>query len=85
MMIGAKIIFSNDFDIHSIVEQENYCIFTDEEDLPIIQDLAEDFCVYCFENRLASRKEFRKFFRYIIRESVNTRDKKLDQLYQRLN
>lgn len=85
MMIGAQIICSNDFDIRSVVEQEEYCVSTDEEDLPIIQDSAEDFCVYCFKENIAARNDVRKFFRYIIRESIYTREKKIAQLDQRLN
>ena len=85
MMIGAQIICSNDFDIRAIVEQEEYSISTDEDDWPIIQDSAEDFCVYCFKEEIAARKDIRKFFRYIIRESIHTRDQKLAQLDERLN
>lgn len=55
MMIHAQIICSNDFDIRSIIEQENYCISTDEADRSIIQDSAEDFCVYCCQNKIAKK------------------------------
>lgn len=84
MMIGAQIICSNDFDIRKIVEQEDYCISTDEADLPIIQDLAEDFCFYCYKNEIASRRDVRKFFGHIFRETPDVRKQKIEQLDKRL-
>lgn len=84
MMIGAQIICSNDFDIRKIVEQEDYCIFTDEADLPIIQDSAEDFCFHCYKNGIANRKDVRKFFGHIFRETPSIRQRKMDQLDNRL-
>lgn len=67
-----------------IVEQEDYCISTDEADLPIIQDSAEDFCFYCYKNEIASRKDVRKFFGHIFRETPGVRKQKMEQLDKRL-
>ena len=84
MLVGAQIICSNDFDIRTVVEKENYTIATAQADLPIIQDSAADFCVYCYQEQIASRKNVRKFFRFIIADDVFMRDKKLAELDHRL-
>lgn len=82
MMINAGIICSNDFDIRTVVEQEDYRVLIDEEDITIVQDSAADFCVYCYQTKIATRKNIRMFYKTIIVESAN-RDLQLLQLDNR--
>lgn len=84
MMVEARIICSNDFDIRSVVEQENYRIEIDGEEVLILQDSAEDFCVYCYQRDIASRKSIRKFYKVIHVEDPN-RERKVAELDKRLN
>lgn len=76
LMINAKVICSNDFDIRTIVTQEDFRVLIDEQDVLIKQDSAEDFCVYCYQKEIASRKSVRNFYKSIIFESQQ-RDSKL--------
>lgn len=84
MMINARIICSNDFDIRTVIDQEDYRVLIGEQDVLLIQDSAEDFCVSCFQNKITSRKKVRTFYRSIIVESPN-RKYSLDQLDKRLD
>lgn len=83
LLMDAGIICSNDFDIKTVIEQENYRVTIENDDFLIIQDSAEDFCFYCFQAQIASRKSIRSFFKSIILEDKN-RDMKLTQLNSRL-
>lgn len=62
MMINAQIICSNDFDIRTLIEQEDYRIMIDQQELPILQVSAEDFCFDCFQSGITSRKNVRAFY-----------------------
>lgn len=84
MMINARVICSNDFDIREVVQQEDYKILLNDQDVPLIQDSAEDFCVSCFQNGIASRKSVRRFYKTIIVESPQ-RDLKLIQINNKLD
>lgn len=83
MMIGAGIICSNDFDIRTVIEQENYQVTIEGDDVVLVQDSAEDFCCHCYSNNITTRSNIRKFYKTIIIESQN-RDQKLKQLDARL-
>lgn len=83
LMIGAGIICSNDFDIRAVVAQENYRIVLDNKDTLLLQDSAEDFCVYCYQISIAARKEIRKFYKTVISDA-NDRLEKLARLDDRL-
>lgn len=83
MMIGARIICSNDFDIRTVVEQEDYRILVDGEDVLIVQDSAEDFCVLCYQDNPSDRSIIRKFYKSIIAEA-HDRKIKLAKLDSRL-
>lgn len=83
-MINARVICSNDFDIREIVHQEDYRVLINDQDVLLIQDSAEDFCVSCYQNDIASRKSIRTFYKTIIVES-SQRKLKLEQLDTRLN
>ena len=85
LMISARIICSNDFDIRTVVEQEDYRVLSEnDEDVLIVQDSAEDFCLYCYQADISTRKLIRKFYKTIIFEAKD-RDVKLAQLDNRLN
>lgn len=84
LMINARVICSNDFDIRTVVNQEDYRVLIDDQDVLIIQDSAEDFCVYCYQNKIASRKNVRTFYKSIIFES-RQRQIKLKQIDKRLD
>ena len=57
--------------------------FEDTDEL-IIQDSAEDFCVYCIQQNVGSRKLVRNFYKTIIVEDSN-QIQKLKQLNERLD
>ena len=84
MMINAGIICSNDFDIRTVVVTEDYRISFEDTDELIIQDSAEDFCVYCIQQNAGSRKLVRNFYKTIIVEDSN-QIQKLKQLNERLD
>lgn len=84
LMINAGIICSNDFDIRTVVVMEDYRILLEDKDELINQDSAEDFCVYCVQQNVVSRKLVRNFYKTIIVEDVN-RSRKLTQLNERLD
>lgn len=83
MMIGAGIICSNDFDIRTVVAQEDYRVIINAQEILLMQDSAEDFCTYCFHSKIATRKLIRNFYKTIIGES-KYREQKLRQLDERL-
>lgn len=84
MMVGAAIICSNDFDIRTVVEQEDYRISVNDKDVLLAQDSAEDFCTYCFQAKIATRKLVRSFYKTVIVES-RYKEKQLIQLDERLD
>ncbi len=84
LMINAGIICSNDFDIRTVVVMEDYRISLEDKDELISQDSAEDFCVYCVQQNVVSRKLVRNFYKTIIVEDVN-RSRKLTQLNERID
>ena len=84
LMINAGIICSNDFDIRTVVVLEDYRISLEDKDELISQDSAEDFCVYCVQQNVVSRKLVRNFYKMIIVEDVN-RSRKLTQLNERID
>ncbi len=84
LMINAGIICSNDFDIRTVVVLEDYRISLEDKDELISQDSAEDFCVYCVQQNVVSRKLVRNFYKTIIVEDVN-RSRKLTQLNERID
>lgn len=83
LMVNARVICSNDFDIRMIAIQEDYRVLIDNQEVLLVQDSAEDFCVYCYQNEIASRKSIRSFYKSIIFES-HQRQFKLEQLDKRL-
>lgn len=83
-MINARVICSNDFDIRDVVTHEDYRVFIDGQDVPIIQDSAEDFCIACHQQEIAIRKNIRNFYKTTIVESKNRVDK-LEQFTKRLD
>lgn len=84
LMINAGIICSNDFDIRTVVVLEDYRISLEDKDELISQDSAEDFCVYCVQQNVVSRKLVRNFYKTIIVEDVNP-SRKLTQLNERID
>lgn len=63
---------------------EDYRISFEDKDELISQDSAEDFCVYCIQQNVVSRKLVRNFYKTIIVEDIN-RSRKLTQLNERLD
>ncbi len=65
LFLGANLICSNDQDIREVINDEHYIIVDEENDSErmIIQDTLSDFCYYCVEQGVASKKEAKRFFK----------------------
>lgn len=84
LMIDAGIICSNDFDIRQVVARERYTIVYDNQDILIIQDSAEDFCVYCYQSAIATRKLVRNFYKSVVLSGKDAK-RKIEHLTRRMD
>lgn len=84
IMINARVICSNDFDIREIVKQEDYRVLINDQDVPLMQESAEDSCISCLLNEIATRKDVRNFYKMIIVESPQ-RELKLQAFNHKLD
>lgn len=88
MLLQARIICSNDYEIREIIHDEEICTAASEYDTPelIIQDTLEDFCFFCVQNKVATKKEVRQLFKVANAEDNEPkRQRKLNALNARLN
>ncbi|MBM7572929.1 hypothetical protein [Aquibacillus albus] len=88
ILLSANIICSNDYEIREVIEDEEFSVAVSEEEVPelIVQDTIEDFCVFCVQYGIASKKEVRKFFKVVYTEDEDyKRQRKLNSLNNRLD
>lgn len=88
LFLSAKIICSNDYEIREVIANDGFYTAASEEDIPqlITQDTIEDFCVYCVEYGIATKKAVRKLFKVVYSgDYPDDRQKKLNALNDRLN
>lgn len=95
MYLSANIICSNDYEVREVIEAEGLTVdlhaegeVDDEiETLSlIVQDTVEDFCYFCVEHKVTSKKLVKKFFR--VAHSGDDEEKlkrKLKKLTERLD
>ncbi|MFJ7982190.1 hypothetical protein ACIQ1D_18170 [Lysinibacillus xylanilyticus] len=81
MLLGASIIFSNDYDIREVIEDSNLRITVDEvEDSELIQhDTLVDFCFYLVDFEIETKANVRKFLKAIQPLKVSVLDERLKQ------
>lgn len=82
LLLGANIISSNDYEIAEVVDAEQFTVYSEElEDIVLIQQhTLEDFCVFCTQHGIASRKDMRKVFKIALAD-----DKKLSEKLKALD
>lgn len=87
MLKSANIICSNDYEIREVIKDEGFRVAVSEDAIPesIVQDTIEDFCVFCVQYNIATKKEVRKFFKVVYTEDEDDkRQKKLISLDDKL-
>lgn len=82
LFLGANLICSNDQDIKEVISDENYTNVDEEQDKErlIIQDTLADFCFYCVNSGIATKKEAVRFFKASLAD-----DTKLSHKVDKLN
>ncbi|WP_285397357.1 hypothetical protein [Lysinibacillus sp. fls2-241-R2A-57] len=82
MLLGASIIFSNDYDIREIIQDSKLCITVDEaeESVLIQHDTLLDFCCYLVVFEIETKSNVRKFLKAIQPLKVSGLDERLKQL-----
>ncbi|WP_411348433.1 hypothetical protein [Paenibacillus sp. WLX2291] len=87
LLLCARIICSNDYDIGEVIADRQLTIFTGGEGEPelLLHDTLEDFCYYVVRHQVAERSNVRKFFKCSIQtDEPNRQRQKLRRLDQRL-
>lgn len=82
MLLGASIIFSNDYDISEVIKDSQLSITVDEakESELIVHDTLVDFCVHLIDYEIETESKVRKFLKAIQPLKVPVLDKRLKQL-----
>ncbi|MDM5246124.1 hypothetical protein [Lysinibacillus sp. G4S2] len=82
MLLGASIIFSNDYDIREIIQDSKLCITVDEaeESVLIQHDTLLDFCCYLVVFEIETKSNVREFLKAIQPLKVSGLDERLKQL-----
>lgn len=85
LMLNVGVICSNDFDVRTIVAQEQLTVFDDglAQEKLIQQESVADFCVKVYQRKVATRKAVRTFYKAIIGISEHAQ-KQLELFDQRL-
>lgn len=76
MLLDAKIICSNDYDIREVIEDTPILVNNQDDSVLLEHDTLLDFCHWVVKFDVESRKSVRKFVKVIIPERLNEFDLK---------
>lgn len=81
MLIGASIIFSNDYDVLEVIHDAQLCITLDEtqESVLIEHDSLVDFCYYLVDYKLESKGPVKKFLKLFQGDKVEDFENRLKE------
>ncbi|ACA42251.1 MULTISPECIES: PIN domain-containing protein [Lysinibacillus] len=81
MLIGASIIFSNDYDVLEVIHDAQLCITLDEteESVLIDHDSLLDFCCYLVDSKLESKGPVKKFLKLFQGDKVIEFDTRINE------
>ncbi|MGE7673136.1 PIN domain-containing protein [Lysinibacillus sp. NPDC094403] len=85
MLLGASIIFSNDYDILEVIHDSELCITIDEDKKSelIQHDSLVDFCFYLINSEIESKAIVRKFLKAIQKHKVEDLDERLNKTFNK--
>lgn len=81
MLLGASIIFSNDYDVLEVIQDAQLCITLDETEASVLieHDSLVDFCYYLVLYKHESKNPVKKFLKYVEEDKVDVFESKLKE------
>lgn len=81
MILGASIIFSNDYDVLEVIHDSHLCITLDESKASVLleHDSLIDFCYYLVFFKIELKSPVRKFLKHFEEDKVDAFENKLKE------